>query len=89
MWNRHQHRFGHFCERWFKIKETSKEYDTLVCLFDRDFHRFEPATELTLSAEKSDKHNVTEAQVSQGCTDRSVRICPHCGVFDLEILSRF
>ena len=70
MWTRHQYRFDHFCEHKFKILQTSKEYDTLVCLFDRDFYRFEPATELTLSAKKSDKYNVTEAQVSQGCRDQ-------------------
>ena len=49
----------------YKNWKTPKTYKSLICLFDKDLLRFEPATEFTISAQLSNSKNVTEADVSQ------------------------
>ena len=49
----------------YKSSKTPKSYQSLICLFDKDLLRFEPATEFTISAQLSNSKNVTEANVSQ------------------------
>ena len=54
----------------FKNSKTPKTYQSLICLFDKDLLRFQPATELTISAQLSNTKNVTEADVSQKLVGR-------------------
>ena len=49
----------------YKNSKTPKTYQSLICLFEKDLLRFEPATEFTISAQLSNSKNVTEADVSQ------------------------
>ena len=48
----------------YKSSKTPKTYQSLICLFEKDLLRFEPATEFTISAQLSNSKNVTEAEVS-------------------------
>jgi len=54
----------------YKNSKTPKTYQSLICLFDKDLVRFEPATEFTISAQLSNSKNVTEADVSQNLIER-------------------
>ena len=73
----------------FKNSKTPKTYKSLICLFEKDLHRFEPATQLTISAQLSETKNVTEADVSQKFMDRSALTVENIFVFFLKMLPIF
>ena len=56
----------------YKNSKTPKTYKSLICLFDKDLLRFEPATEFTISAQLSNTKNVSEADVSQKLIERLI-----------------
>ena len=56
----------------YKNSKTPKTYQSLICLFDKDLVRFQPATELTISAQLSNTKNVSEADVSQKLIERLI-----------------